>query len=168
MADPGEDHVAHRQPSVDLAAEDAPRRCGRVVAICICVHLEVELRLRDDYAIACLASVELVQQQLEVVVPDVRRFRRERVLGAWTGTPQRYFLEPDEIGILAQDFGRETPGPDAEVVLVDLVQNSAGGVDQPLEACGSNPQLQVRPQVDVTAHDAHFRRLARSSSNGGE
>jgi DNA-binding NarL/FixJ family response regulator len=97
-ADPGEDHVAHRQAAVDLGVgEQASAAAGTVAGHAVGVGggLEVELVLDDDRPVLGAFLVQLREQQRQEVVLDGfrRRFAgQDRARRGRRFTPQRDLL----------------------------------------------------------------------------
>ena len=104
-ADPGEDHVAHRQAAVDLGVgEQTHAATGAVAGDAVGVGggLEVELVLDHDGLVEGLLLVQLGEQQREEVVLDLGRFGfavEHRPQRGRCFAPQRDLLQPDQVGL---------------------------------------------------------------------
>ncbi len=161
-AEPGEDHVAHRQAAVDLGVGQHAGAAGAVAGDPVGVggRLEVELVLDDDRPVERLAFVQLGEQQLEEVVLDRGRFRlagEDRAERGRSGPPERDLLQADEVRLLAEDLLRQALGADREVGRFDLADDAAVGFDEVGRRGRLDRRRQVGAEVEVAGHHVDGR-----------
>ena len=157
-----EDHVAHREPRVEVGAERGQRAgAGGVRAVDVDRQLGVELLLDDDDPVLGAHLPERVAEDREEVLLDLggrlrgrdRADRRRAAVGRRLLAPQRDLLKPDEVGLRSLDLARERECTVGEPGALHLVPDDARAVDRLRDPGCVDRRREVGAEEDVAGHD---------------
>ena len=150
------DHVAHREPRVEVGTEQG---AGGVRAVDVDRQLGVEFVLDHDDAVLGAGALELLLEDREEVLLDLGGRRRVRVerrtadVGRRLLAPERDLLKTDEVGLRALDLARERRGALGELRALHLIPDLARAVERLWEARRTDRRREVRAEEQVPGHD---------------